>query len=390
MAVSKKIQRYDQYLLRGNLRNEGFERWRYIFSAVSKETGQSRIFFVEMYLVNPAVSPDAAVIAQKSRLDSSAEDFQYALAGTPSALTVGNELAVKPSYILVKCGAFGKNGKQFNRFLPASEISWNKNTGKMNVANFEFSSEMLYGRVCVTEKDIQLQPELLCNCGEMNWNLNFEKIHEVKPFEFNHGSVWVLSAAKAAYSGTISFDGEDFAVIPKDSYGYHDKSWGTSFGSQFFHLSASRLSDIITGTSLLDSSIAVETDPNGKLKFHLKIEDQIYRFDNSNFFQHCKENHECIQVPSSEGQKEKLHWSLSIHKGRTIIDIDVYCDAEELFVRDYEIPQGKRTLLKVLSGGTGHGEIKIFNKVKQNLEMLHHVGIYDCICEYGQNEEVGK
>lgn len=382
MAVSKKIQRYDQYLLRGNLRSEGFERWRYVFNGVSKSTGQSRVFFVEMYLVNPAVSPDEAVVAQKSRpvIDMSE------LISEP---VVGGEFSVKPSYISVKCGYFGKSGKQFNKFIPASQISWNKDTGRMNAGTFEFSSEMLFGSVSITDEELEQNPELLCCSGEMSWNLTMEKVYSAKSFCQKKGEVWNPSAAKAFYSGIVVCDGEEFSVEQKTSYGYHDKNWAKSFGKQYYHISSSRLSDVISGTMLYDSYFVFETDSFGKMKFQLQLGEQMYRFDRSAIFKCFKEEHECVQVPSHEGQKEKLHWSLSIHKGKLIIDIDVYCNAEELFVRNYEIPQGNRTLMKILSGGEGRGEIKVFKKVKQNLEMISHIGIYNCISEYGHTEEMG-
>ena len=60
-----------------------------------------------------------------------------------------------------------------------------------------------------------------------------------------------------------------------------------------------------------------------------------------------------------------------------------------MFVRDYEMPEGRRKLLKIL-GGTGNGEIRIYKKIGKNLELLEHANVYDSICEFGQTEEVGK
>ena len=389
MAVSKKIQRFDQYLLRGNLRAEGFERWRYVFNGVSKETGQNRIFFIEMYLVNPALSPDSAVIAQKTRVSEINDDIQYALAGTPSALNFASDVVVKPSYILVKAGTLGRNGKQLNCFLPSSELSWNREVGALKASNFEFSTDVISGAIEVTEQNLQSNPELVCNSGLISWNLHMQKCIVSKPFVHKKNETWFLSGLKAEFIGSINCDGDEYTVTTKESFGFHDKMWGAAFSKQFFHLSASRLADIISGKVLLNSAFAVEENSDGKIMFELNLENEIYRFDNSSFFKKCREEHDCNQGPS-ENQHEKLHWSLSVNKGRIIIDVDVYCNADELFVRDYEIPQGNRTILKVLGGGTGHGEIKIFKKVKQNLEMIHHIGIYDCVCEFGKPETIGE
>ena len=81
---------------------------------------------------------------------------------------------------------------------------------------------------------------------------------------------------------------------------------------------------------------------------------------------------------------------MSIRKSKYVIDIDVVCKAEEMLVKDYEIPQGLRTLLRVLSGGSGKGEIRIYKKNGKDLELLEHANIFDALCEYGQYEEVGN
>ena len=59
-----------------------------------------------------------------------------------------------------------------------------------------------------------------------------------------------------------------------------------------------------------------------------------------------------------------------------------------MFVRDYEVPQGKRMLMKVLGGGTGNGEVRIFRKVGKNLELLEHANLYDTICELGEIDAI--
>ena len=100
MANSKVNKRFDQYVLRGKLRQEGFERWRYVFSAFSKATGQERKFFVELFIVNPGISPKVAVLSQKSRLALSESDLQYALAGTETGKSLLTE-KVQPQQLML-------------------------------------------------------------------------------------------------------------------------------------------------------------------------------------------------------------------------------------------------------------------------------------------------
>ena len=85
----------------------------------------------------------------------------------------------------------------------------------------------------------------------------------------------------------------------------------------------------------------------------------------------------------ADSEGEKLHWSVSIHRKKIVIDIDIFARTSQMLVRDYELPQGGKKLLKVLGGGNGYGEIKIFKKVKKNLELLEHANILNAVCDFG-------
>lgn len=388
MAGSRKIRHFDQYVLRGKLRQEGFERWRYVFSALSRVTGRERKFFIELYIVNPALSPKSAVISQKSRLAYSESDLQYALAGTDSAAHANDELDVKPSYVLVKAGVFGNGGKQMNKFYASSLFGYVKSTENFKVGDCLFGSHSLFGAVSVTQQDLRIRPELLCNAGVMNWDLKFERAIECNPLYNRKNYLWTPIGSKSLFSGSVHLDNEEYVVLPKSSNGYIDKSWGERPNSPYFHLSSSKMTSIISGKALLNSCFALEGEFGGKLCATLNIEGEKYTVENRNIFKKDVIIHDCSQITDSiDG--EKVHWTVSIHKGKFVIDVDIFCKGKDMFVRDYEMPQGKRCLLKILSG-SGTGEIRIYKKVGKNLELLEHANIYDAICEFGQTEEVGK
>lgn len=388
MASSKVNKRFDQYILRGKLRQEGFERWRYVFSALSKFDGRERKFFIELYIVNPALSPKTAVISQKSRLAISEADLQYALAGTESAAHANDEIDVMPSYVLVKAGVFGENGRQLNKFQPSSQFAYVKNVDGFKAGDCIFTSNSLSGSVTVTAQDLRVRPELLCNVGSMDWDLKFERTIENPPLYNRKKQFWAPLGAKASFSGSVHIDNQEFIVLPKSSYGYIDKSWGVRPNSPYFHISSSKLISIISGRQMQNSCFALEGEFSGKLCSVVNLEGVKYTVQNSKIFKKDLIIHDCSQITDNiDG--EKVHWSVSIHKGRHVIDIDVYCKGKEMFVRDYEMPQGKRCLLKVL-GGIGNGEIRVYKKVRKNLELLEHANINDAVCEFGQTEEVGK
>ena len=388
MAKSKINKRFEQYVLRGKLRQEGFERWRYVFTAISSLNSRERKFFVELYIVNPASSPKAVVISQKSRLAISESDLQYALAGTESATHANDELDVKPSYVLVKAGVFGEGGKHMNKFLASSQFAYVKNSDTFKVADCTFSSRGITGSVLVTSQDLRVRPELLCSVGSMDWSLQFERNIESKPLCNRKNQLWIPIGASTSFSGTIHLDNEEFIVIPKSCNGYTDKSWGVRPNSPYFHVSSSSLTSIISGRLLPDSCIVLDGEYNGRLCAYAKLENIQYKIADGGRFKRKTIIHDCSQV-SDNVEGDKVHWSASVHKGKIVIDIDVYCRGKDSFVRDYEMPQGKRCLLKVL-GGVGRGEIRVYKKVKKNLELLEHATISDAVCEFGQTEEVGK
>ena len=66
--------------------------------------------------------------------------------------------------------------------------------------------------------------------------------------------------------------------------------------------------------------------------------------------------------------------------------MDVYCPASELFVRMLELPEGGRTVLNLLCGGSGTGEIRLYKKVKKNIEIIEHAHIANALCEFGKRE----
>jgi hypothetical protein len=92
--------------------------------------------------------------------------------------------------------------------------------------------------------------------------------------------------------------------------------------------------------------------------------------------------------PDEEGGK--LHWSVSADTKKWVIDIDIMCPVKELFVRNIELPEGGRKIMKQLVGGTGTGEIRLYHHVGKNLELIEDAHIADALCEFGQPEAPEK
>lgn len=397
MATSKKISGLEQYLLRGKLKSEGFERWRYSFKGFNKLSGSEKRFFIEMYLVNPSVSPNVAVIAQKSRVSLNSEyDIQQALSGNSGYDNryLGHEVIAKPSYLLVKVGVYGKNGKQMNKFIASSQLNYTKTTATFRVGDCIFTSNSLIGAVTVTAADLRVKPELLCNEGSMDWELRYDCKQRCKEQNVLFGTStysWVPLGLGVLFAGKVNLDGEEYIVEPEKSYGYIDKSWGQEFSNSYFQLSSSKLFSDITGKQLPSSFFSINGEFGNKkgLAGVICIGSNKYKLGGIlGGVSGLKEKHDCIQVPANDGD-EKLHWTMSLEQGNTVVDLDIFCNASEMFVRDYEIPQGKKTVMKILGGGSGYGDIKIYKKIGRNLELIESARMNDVICEYGQLDKIG-
>ena len=382
MASSKKYNRFDAYLLKGKFRRSGFENWRYVFTGISKATGEQKTFFIELYYVNPQISPGEAVIAQKTRSKISDSELQYALAGTLAAKEAVEDEKFVPSYVLLKAGFLGENSRLFNCFYPAEKLSFVKSEQSFKLENCFFGKDFLSGKVEVTAEELLKKPELLCSAGSMKWNLHFEKTVESGPLFKSSRNVWIPLGAKTVFAGIVELNGTEYTVVPRSSSGYVSKGWGERPCENFFHISSSNLTSMIYGKSLGKSCSCVEGEFEKKLTGFIQIEDRRMILSGKGLFNKYTEIHSCSQMPV-DADGEKLHWCVSFHKKKLVIDIDIYCKTSRMLVRNYELPEGGRTLLVICGGGTGFGEIKVFKKVKNNLELLEHASVMDALCDFG-------
>ena len=388
-------KKYNKYMLKGSLRKNGFDRWRLVTNGINSITGEERTFFIEFYIVNPALNTDEYTLGYKSTLKTSEEDLQYALAGTLSANSAAEEIIKQPSFVMVKAGCLGTNGKHINTYFPSSKFEVGHKefiiravTDRLAAGGGEgacvLSDRSTRGKVQVSYADLNIQPELLCNHGKMEWDLQYRIFDSYDDCFAGVNSNWTVPGAKVQFSGTIILDGEEYNVYPKNSFGYIDKEWGKEFNEPFFHLSTSNMTSSITGKPLEDSFFIVHGESNGALSVIARIEgqDHVFLAENKKKFE---QSFNFTQCPKDE-EGEKVHWSVSVSNKKYVIDLEIFCNTNSMFVRDYECPSGNRKLMKILGGGTGIGSIKLFQRIKKNLVQLEEATVNNTLCEYGQSE----
>lgn len=383
MAVSKKALKNNGCKLKGSLKKCGFDRWRYFFNGINAASGEERLFFIELMTENPALSAENSILpnaGKEEKIDSS--DLQAALAGNLEIKSSGGQKVI-PSFGCVRAGVFGSRPKQLNRFFANSEFDWQKRGFGVKAGGCAFSDNELYGVVSITEVEARSFSEWGTSSGRMEWNLKYERDYDAPQTSSKQGSFWLAGGLTARFSGMVRLDGDEYAVSPDHSFGYVDKSWGSALPIPFMHVSSGRLTSIFTGKVMKDSAFAIEGDYDGRLVALAKFEDECYGFGPQQKIKKYACHWSCVRVPTNDGNEE-LHWSASVNCKKYILDVDVFCPAAEMQVKDYWQPDG--SLLKVLCGGSGYGEIRLYKQIKKSLELIQHAKILGASCEYGEKD----
>lgn len=387
--VSRKVLHNNRYMIKGSLKKNGFDRWRFVLNGFCNSTGEEKTFFIEVYIINPQISPNECVLGFKNRFSKTSADLQYALAGTKSAESATEETFVQPSFVMIKAGSYGAGGKQINSYYPSSQFEFGNReyivrAGGENKDKFILTDKTIRGSAAVTYSDLNTMPELLCNAGSIDFNLQYEIKNGFENVYSNKETNWIPFGSSTVFAGTITLDGEEYKVVPKSSFGYIDKNWGKNFQAPFFHLSSSDLSSEITGRKMTNSCFAVQGEFEKKLCIYVKLEDRYIEFI-PGIGKKYSVTYECTEMPK-EDDDIKLHWTASIRDREFVIDLDVFCKTSLMFVRDYESPEGGRKVMKVLGSGNGSGEIRLYRNVKKNLELLEHSTVANVVCEFGDFE----
>lgn len=341
--------------LNNSLKKTGFARWRYLFNAKNSFSGEGESFFIELYLVNPALSPDKVIWSDPHAIPTFKDESQ---------LFMPEEVVSPHSYVTIRVGMPGLGGKVIQNFLPASSLCISKNL--LDVANgaFHLENGFLSG---VAEDENKYA----------SWQLKIEKLCQFTPGKMQKDMFWGVPAVRCFISGELQFCGETYIVEPGTSFGYVDKLWGKDYPYPFFHLSCSHISSIITGKPLVNAAFAVQGIYRDSFALFAEIDAvKLSRPRVKN-----NPNFGCVVM------ENKVHWTVSVPFHHHLIDIDVFCPSDEMSVRSYSCPSNPREELQVLGGSTGTGELRLYRKIKKkSLELIEHAILQDVRCEYGGRE----
>ena len=386
MNISKKSSKINRYQLAGSQKKSGLNVWRFVFNGTEKVTGQERKFFIELSMLNPGLCPDEAVLGFTARVNISAEDLQNVLAGSASAQSIQSESYVVPSYVVLRAGVLGLEAKQICAYSAAKDVSVSPKTFCIQGDKFSFDEEKLSGRIDCSPGDIQEHPEYLCDSGSVSWDLRYEIRCDLGNGYSGKNCTWAPTGARSVFAGNFTIDGKVYEVVPKKSAGYIDRFFGKNVVFPWIHLSSNVLTSIISGKTLTDSTFAVQGAFENQVSAVVDLEGKSISFEAGKSRLSNGSIWNFSEMPESGGQ-ENLHWSVSLNNKSYVVDIDIFCPASQMYVKSVELPEGNRNVLKMLCGGTGTGEIRLYNRFGKNLELIEHAKIASALCEYGQLEK---
>ncbi|MCR4940960.1 MAG: hypothetical protein K5930_12775 [Treponemataceae bacterium] len=374
----------NRYMLKCGQKRNGYDWWWHSFTAYNKKNGEPRTFFIEYFVINPAISPQAIVFGQKKA--RSHADVK--------TLT-------KPCYVMIKAGSWGKNGKQIHAFYPTEKLIVKNRNFKLSAGCCSLSETYIEGAIAMPEKEAAAHPEYMSDSGSMAWKL---KVNKRIPFDVGYCTSWLFrrfnlfqmywhaQGVKTDYTGSVVFDGQEYIVPPEKSYGYADKNWGTDFTSPWVWLSSCNLVSQISGNRLENACFDIgggcpkicKIPLNRKLLAFFHFEGKNYVFNFSHFWKKSK-----VDFSFSE-EGDLLHWFVSAENRSYLFDVDVYCKMTDSIFINYESPSGEKNFDKLWNCGNGFGELKFFRKKHKALELVEDTKIYNCGCEYGEYKKTAQ
>ena len=378
MAFNEHDITRDACMLRGPLRSHGYDWWWHSFTAQDALTGADKPFFVEFFLCNPALAGDAPVLGQ-----------------LPANRAAGR----RPSYLMVKAGAWGEDRCQLHRFFPWKDVALHGDAPYRVEAGDCLASETeLKGSVAVSPGDAAAHPEWMCDAGTIRWDLTVDK---QIAFNVGYGAskpmrdaeafamYWHAEGMKSAYSGTVELNGRKYVVTPDRCYGYADKNWGRDFTSPWVWLSSNCLRSKKTGRPLENSAFDIG---GGRPKVYFVPLDRrllgAFYYEGKEYDFNFSKLHLRVKTAFSfEERDELVAWHVRQESIHAAMETDVFCRKRDMLLVNYEAPDGSKRHNRLWNGGNGWGTIRLYDKVDGEFALVDEIEATHVGCEYGEYDE---
>lgn len=369
--VNKSDISRNKMMLTGSFSKQGYDWWWHSFTGINSETGEEKPFFIEYFICNPALGGKNPIFGQ---------------------LPENQEKGIKPSYLMIKTGAWGENAKQLHRFFGWDNVNIKKGAPFYIESDDCMCTEThMKGSVKITKEESEAHPEYMCQWGEMEWDIVIDKqiafnvgygasnlFQKLKAFEM----FWHAEGIKTQFDGYVIFDGVKYDIIPEKSYGYSDKNWGKNFTSPWVWLSSNDLTSKITGKKLNNSAFDIgggrpKIGPialNRQLLSDFIYEGKSYEFNFSKFWKNVKTEFESYETDTH------IVWHVDQKAGKYRMVSDIKCKKKDMLFINYESPDGKKRHNRLWNGGNGQGTIKLYS----GTELIDEIEAKHIGCEYGE------
>ena len=359
-------------MLRGPLAKKGYMRWWHSFSGVQPDTGDTRTFFIEFFVMNPGLGGNQPILGQHP---------YYKKRG------------MRPSYVMIEAGAFpdaeGEGGRQLHAFYPISALKTTLNPLVMQVSDSQtghclYSEDKLTGFVEVSRAEARHR-SLMTDSGSMEWDLEVRKavschtgLRAGRFFQLLNAldSYWHGEGIRSFFRGSVTLDGVSYDIIPELSYGYADKHWGRSFNRPWFQFACGKLSSQRTGGALRHSVLAMSGFCPRFLWFPLRgrLMLQLTYMGEDFTFSRCKWE--------TKETGKRFIWHILAKSKSAVVKVSGSSAKAEMLQLQYESPEGKKSKIPLLAGSAGVGTIQLYRKVSGARELMDTLKLDNALCFY--------
>lgn len=370
--------RKNEYMLVNGFARKGYDWWWHSFTGRNEVTGEERPFFVEFFCCNPNSAEENPVFGQ---------------------LPENKKAGKKPSYLMVKAGAWGEGHSQLHRFFSLKDVAIHgKAPFSVSAEDCFCSDTELRGSVSLSTEEAAAHPEYMCDAGSIAWDL---KIDKKVAFNVGYGTsklfrfleafemYWHAEGMKSLYSGTVIYNGEKYIITPETSFGYADKNWGRGFTTPWVWLSSDNMKSNLTGKVLTDSVFDIGggkpkvwfVSLDRKLLSAFWYEGKPYEFNFSKFWTFTRTEFDFRET------EDRVFWHVKQETLKAVMETEATCLKKDMLLVNYEAPDGSKRHNRLWNGGNATGTVKLWEKKKGKLVLVDDISFTNCGCEYGEYDK---
>jgi hypothetical protein len=358
-------------MLKGRKARYGYDWWWHSLLAKNDSNGELEPFFIEYFVINPALSPDKPVYGQ---------------------LSSNREQGIMPSYAMVKAGKWGLGKSQIHNFFASRDFSASTKGMDVKIGANTASEHHLKGALIMGKVESDMHPEYMSDPGNMLWDI---QVVSKIPYSVGYGAsalfrrlnlfemFWHVGGMITRYSGTITYNGQTYTVEPDTCAGYQDKNWGRDYTNPWIWLNCNRFKnekgELLQNTGLDiggGNPKVLGKSLGNKILVAFHHEGKLYEFNFSRFFFQKQEWNCRIDT-------QKIYWDVVVENKSHVLEVHFSSPRDTMMLVNYENPAGEKRHHSLWNGGYASGDLKLYKK--HNKEKVLQLALTGEMggCEYG-------